>query len=555
MSGTTELDQLLLWLCSVPSLIGEERALADALEERFRTVSLASRVRRYGDSLVVPLSRVPSAPKVLLAGHLDVVRTEHDGPARIEGDRLYGAGAADMKSGLCLMLDVIARGAPADLDVTLVFYAREEGPFAENELGRVLEEDDEVRSADVALALEPSDNKLQLGCGGSLHASVAFAGRTAHSARPWQGENAIHKAAALLGRLGARKPEPDIEEGFEWQRVMSATLASGGRARNIIPDRFELNVNYRFGPNTSIERAKADVLELVAGEAETTFVDESPSAPPRLAHPLIRLLSESGVRAVEPKQAWTDVARFSAAGIAAANFGPGVQAQAHQRNEWTLISQLASGREILGRFLSNAGRIALTALCVCVALPSLVACDDAAGTSRRRSDAVADASLGTPPLFERDELLRFQKALVERVGKNPRLLELDLREHEARVQLESRERAGEIVELTYTRGALGAPRQAEVRGSGPLESNLFELEAIALDRVPELATNAATQIDAENGRIVRVLVRRHLPSSQDVRFRVYVDSPRLSGHVDADARGELIQPAESQPQKPEKNPL
>jgi succinyl-diaminopimelate desuccinylase len=540
MSGDTELGELLLWLCSVPSLIGEERELCDALEERFRRAALASRVRRYGDSLVVPLSRVRGAPKVLLAGHLDVVRTEHDAPPRIEGDKLYGPGAADMKSGLALMLDVIERGAPKDLDVTLVFYAREEGPYAENELGVVLAEDAEVRAAHLAVALEPSDNKLQLGCSGSLHASVAFAGRTAHSARPWQGENAIHKAAGLLARLGAREPEPDVEDGFTWQRVMSATMASGGRARNIIPDRFELNVNYRFGPNTTLDTAKADVLALVAGEADVTFVDESPSAPPRLGHPLIRLLADSGVAAIEPKQAWTDVARFSAAGIAAANFGPGVQAQAHQRNEWTTISSLATGRNILGRFLGAAGRVVLTTMGLVLAMPALTACDDNAGPIQRRTDAVADAAPNTPPLFERDEILRFQKALTERVGNNPRVLELDLREHEARVQIESPGRAGDIVELSYADGKLGAPRHAEVRGSGALEANLFDLEAIALERVPELATNAATHVDAENGRIVRVLVKRHLPHSADVRFRVYVDSPRLSGHFDADARGEPL---------------
>lgn len=542
MSGDTELGELLLWLCSVPSLIGEERALCDALEERFRKAPLASLTRRYGDSLVVPLSRVPFAPKLLLAGHLDVVRTEHDAPPRIEGDKLYGPGAADMKSGLSLMIDVIERGAPRDLDLTLVFYAREEGPYAENELGRVLLEDAEVRAADLAVALEPSDNKLQLGCGGSLHAAVTFSGRTAHSARPWQGENAIHKAAPLLERLGARKPEPDVEDGFTWQRVMSATLASGGRARNIIPDSFELNVNYRFGPNTSLDAAKADVLALVAGEAQVTFVDESPSAPPRLTHPLIRLLADSGVSAVEPKQAWTDVARFSAAGIAAANFGPGVQAQAHQRNEWTTISSLAAGREILARFLASAGRVVLTAMCLLVALPALTACDESAGPARRRMDALADAAPDTPPLFERDEILRFHKALVERVGNNPSVLELDLREHEARVQIESPGRAGEIVELSYAGGKLGVPRTAEVRGSGTLETNLFELQAIELASVPELATNAATHVDAENGRIVRILVRRHLPHASDVRFRVYVDSPRLSAHVDADARGQLLPP-------------
>ena len=249
------LAETLLWLCRIPSPIGEERALCDAVAERLRSARTAAPIRRYGDSLVVPLTRGTGGPHVTLAGHLDVVRTEHEGPPRIEGERLYGAGSADMKSGVCLMLDLAERPTLPSVDLTLVFYAREEGPFAENELGRVLAEDADVTRSDVAIALEPSDNKLQLGCGGSLHASVAFLGRTAHSARPWQGENAIHKAAGLLARLSALEPVSDVVDGLEWKSVISATLASGGRARNVIPDRLELNLNHRFGPGTSVESA------------------------------------------------------------------------------------------------------------------------------------------------------------------------------------------------------------------------------------------------------------------------------------------------------------
>lgn len=349
------LSEDLLWLCSIPSPIGEERALCDALEARLSRASLPAPIRRYGDSLVVPLRRGSGGPHVVLGGHLDVVRTEHDGPPRIEGERLYAPGAADMKSGLSLMLALVERAPRYAADLTLVFYAREEGPYAENELGDVLSADTELRETSVAVMLEPSDNKLQLGCGGSLHASVKFQGRTAHSARPWQGENAIQKSAALLARLNALEPQTDERDGLSWKNVLSATLAHGGRARNIIPDVFELNVNHRFGPSTSLERARQNVLDLVAGEAEVEFVDESPSAPPLRHHPLIAALAESGVVAVEPKQAWTDVARFARIGIPAVNFGPGVQAQAHQRNEWTLLPQLETGLGVLDRWLGRLG--------------------------------------------------------------------------------------------------------------------------------------------------------------------------------------------------------
>ncbi|MES1188268.1 MAG: succinyl-diaminopimelate desuccinylase [Myxococcales bacterium] len=349
------LAQDLLWLCSIPSLIGEEKALCDAVQARLGLLALPGPIRRYGDSIVVPVRRGSRGPHVVLGGHFDVVRTEHEGVPRIDGDRLYAPGAADMKSGLSLMLALAERPQPWPLDLTLVFYAREEGPYAENELGPVLAADPELGRASIAVMLEPSDNKLQLGCGGSLHAAVKFRGRTAHSARPWQGENAIHKSAALLARLGAFAPVSDEQDGLVWQNVISATMGGGGRARNIIPDLFELNLNHRFGPSTSLERAKQNVLDLVQGEAEVTFVDESPSAPPLRHHPLVAALADSGVMAVEPKQAWTDVARFAQLGVPAVNFGPGVQAQAHQKNEWTLLPQLAEGLAVLERWLGRIG--------------------------------------------------------------------------------------------------------------------------------------------------------------------------------------------------------
>jgi succinyl-diaminopimelate desuccinylase len=349
------LAQDLLWLCSIPSLIGEEQALCDAVEARLSLCRLAAPIRRYGDSIVVPLRRGTGGPRVVLGGHFDVVRTEHEGAPRIEGDKLIAPGAADMKSGLTLMLALAENSAALPVDLTLVFYAREEGPYAENELGPVLAADPELMQTQIAVMLEPSDNKLQLGCGGSIHAAVRFVGRTAHSARPWQGENAIHKSAALLTRLGALEPVTDERDGLVWRNVISATMASGGRARNIIPDVFELSLNHRFGPSTSIERAKQNVLDLVAGEAKVDFVDVSPSAPPLRAHPLVAALADSGVLAVEPKQAWTDVARFAALGIPAVNFGPGVQAQAHQRNEWTLLPQLDVGLAVLRRWLGRIG--------------------------------------------------------------------------------------------------------------------------------------------------------------------------------------------------------
>jgi succinyl-diaminopimelate desuccinylase len=354
-SLSASLAHTLLEITSIPSPIGEERALCDHVAARLAKTFAPSAITRFQDSLIVHAHEKRGAPKIALVGHLDVVRTQHDGPARIDGQRLYGAGAADMKSGLAVMIELVERldlrALPCDL--TLVFYEREEGPFAENVLGPMLATFAQLREFDLAICLEPSDNRLQLGCMGSLHATVTFAGRTAHSARPWEGDNAITKAAAFLAELGARVPNEVTVDGMLFKEVITPTLASGGRGRNVVPDKFDLNINYRFAPGKTPEQALDELLALVKSRAHVEPTDLSPAGRPHRAHPLVQKLIEAGVVAVERKQAWTDVARFDQIGVPAVNFGPGLNAQAHQPNEYTDLPLLAEGYKILEKFLKS----------------------------------------------------------------------------------------------------------------------------------------------------------------------------------------------------------
>jgi succinyl-diaminopimelate desuccinylase len=347
------LDDTLLELCAIASPIGEERALCDAVQARLAKLALAAPIRRYSDSIVVPVTR-GRGPRIALVGHLDTVRTEN-GPARLEQGRCFGAGASDMKSGLAVMIALAElRDAARACELTLVFYAREEGPFAENELGLVLEGDAELNEVDLAVCMEPSDNRLQLGCVGSLHATITFVGRTAHSARPWEGDNAITRAGPFLTEMGEMRPQQSIIDGLAYRTVATVTRASdGARGRNVVPDRFVLNLNYRFAPDRAVEEAQAELVALVGDRAQVEFTDVSPAARPSAGHPLVRALIAAGVRAVEPKQAWTDVARFAARGIAAVNFGPGENAQAHQKDESTSLALVHEGYEITARWLQS----------------------------------------------------------------------------------------------------------------------------------------------------------------------------------------------------------
>jgi succinyl-diaminopimelate desuccinylase len=346
-------------LCAVPSPIGEERVLCDDLEGWAR--GRFPHVRRVENSLVVMVDPPGPAgadrPLLALCGHLDTVPVHPGdrGPPRREGGRIVAPGASDMKSGLAVAMELAAR-LPREArvaDLALVLYSREEGPYLENELGPLLERSPELHGAALAICLEPTDGRLALGCVGSLHATLTFTGRAAHSARPWQGENAVHRAGALLVELQARAPRDAVSGGLPFREVASVTRIEGGRARNVIPDACTLNLNLRFAPDRTVDDAVREVEELGRRHGAAVVVtDRAPSCPAFADHPLVARLRERGGLEVEPKQAWTDVARLAAAGIPAVNFGPGATAQAHQRGEWVEVAAIEATYRALERFLT-----------------------------------------------------------------------------------------------------------------------------------------------------------------------------------------------------------
>jgi succinyl-diaminopimelate desuccinylase len=343
-------------LCAELSPIGQERALCDAIEAWAR--ARFSAVERVKDSLVVRVDGAaePGRPVIALCGHLDTVpvHEEDRGPPRRQGGRLVAPGASDMKGGLAVLMELAERLPRAErfCDLVLVLYAREEGPYLENELEEVLREPRRLRGVDLALCLEPTDNVLQLGCVGSIHATFVFAGKAAHSARPWHGENAVHRAGALLAELHARRPREARSGGHLFREVLSVTRIEGGRARNVVPDRCTLNLNFRFAPDRTLEDAAGELRALGARHgAEVELTDLSPACPAYQDHPLVRRLVERTGVPVEPKQAWTDVARLALAGVPAVNLGPGATAQAHQRGEWVELAALELGYRVYEAFL------------------------------------------------------------------------------------------------------------------------------------------------------------------------------------------------------------
>ena len=325
------LTETLVWLVDIPSVTGEEEPIRDAIASRLGSLP-QHRLRR---SLVVG---EPGPGKVVLAGHLDTVPLQGDVGARLEEGRLYGLGATDMKGGLAVMIHLLE-----DLGIERlvgVFYAGEEGPLSGNDLGPLLDSVPGLAACEAAVVMEPTDRQMHLGCQGSVNATVWFEGAPAHSARPWLGVNAVTRAGEFLVRMDRLQPEPRPLEGLEFREVVSVTRAMGGVANNIIPSRFELNVNYRFAPDRTVEEAVGRLRALCSGADGFEVADSAPGAYPEASHPLFQALGEAAGGAIAHKQGWTDVAQLAERGMPAVNFGPGETGLAHKPGESVRLSDL-----------------------------------------------------------------------------------------------------------------------------------------------------------------------------------------------------------------------
>jgi succinyl-diaminopimelate desuccinylase len=280
---------------------------------------------------------------VLLAGHLDTVPAQGNVPGRRDAERVRGLGASDMKGALAVMVELALAGAPFDC----LFFGREELPAADSTLGPLLAR--ERLDYELVVMMEPTDNELHAGCLGNVNATWTFHGRSGHSARPWDADNAIHAAARAIAALAAREPEEHVFDGLPFFEVASVTQIAGGIAGNVIPDRVEAHVNYRFAPGRSPAEAQTRLRELCP-DGELRIDSLAPSGPVATGNRRARALVEAGGLRVAPKQAWTPVAEFGAAGIDAVNFGPGAPAQAHRRDESVEIAALVRSHRVLEAF-------------------------------------------------------------------------------------------------------------------------------------------------------------------------------------------------------------
>ena len=130
----------------------------------------------------------------------------------------------------------------------------------------------------LAFVLEPTDSQIQLGCVGSITAKASILGKSGHSARPWEGKNAIHKAWKLLQFLAEKKAEKVSLSGIDFYEVLSATMVKGGKLANIIPNEIVFTLNYRYAPDKEPLQAEAILQKHLKNKVDLlSIVTHSPA--------------------------------------------------------------------------------------------------------------------------------------------------------------------------------------------------------------------------------------------------------------------------------------
>lgn len=341
-------------ICDIPSVSGDETTLADAI---FAVISDLDHLEVYRDGdTIVARTRLGRPQRVVIAGHIDTVPVNGNLPTKdvvVDGvPSIWGRGTVDMKAGVAVQLKLAAELTDPRVDITWMWYDHEEVDADLNGLTRLARTRPDLFSGDFAILGEPSNGEVEGGCNGNLRALVRTHGVRAHSARAWIGENAIHKAAPILSTLAAYVPREVSVEGLVYREGLNAVRIRGGVAGNVIPDLCEVEVNYRFAPSRDVAEAEAHVREVFAG-FEVEVVDAAAGARPGLDAPLAQeFLSAVGAEP-RPKYGWTDVARFSAMGVPAVNYGPGDPHLAHHDEERVPVSQISAVEEGLRAWLAS----------------------------------------------------------------------------------------------------------------------------------------------------------------------------------------------------------
>ena len=334
--ATGDIFRLAADLVAVPSVSFNETRIADLIEESLHDNGGHLDVFRIGDNLVARTD-LGRQWRLILAGHTDTVPPSGNADARVDGDILSGVGAADMKGGLAVLLELALNARLPIVDVSYIFYAREEVDSVHSGLREVAAARPDLLSGDVALLLEPTGGIVEAGCQGTMRLAVTLAGERAHTARAWMGRNAVHRLGALLEVVDGYEPRRPVISGCEFREGLQAVGVTGGVAGNVVPDEAVLTINHRFAPDRTPEQAEAHIRAVIEPVLEpgdeVEVVDVAPPADPGLDHSLLKAVVRNSATPPRAKLGWTDAAFFAQRGVPASNFGPGDPLLAHTSHE------------------------------------------------------------------------------------------------------------------------------------------------------------------------------------------------------------------------------
>jgi succinyl-diaminopimelate desuccinylase len=350
---TTDVVTLTEQLVNIESVSLDERVISDAVERALSALGHLEVTRR--GNTVIARTELGRGERVVLAGHVDTVPLNDNLPARNDGTLLHGLGTCDMKSGDAVILRLAATVPEPVRDVTFILYEAEEIDSDFNGLTHLTASDPDLMRADFAILMEPSDGGVEAGCQGTMRVDVTTYGERAHSARSWRGVNAIHRVAPVLERLTSYDARMPVIDGLTYHEGLSAVGITGGVAGNVIPDVCTVSVNYRFAPDRTEAEAEEFVRAFFEGY-DVRVTDSAPGALPGLDRPAAKEFVEAVGGTVNPKFGWTDVARFTALGVPAVNFGPGDPMLAHKQEEFVPIEQIRYCERALAAWLGGGDR-------------------------------------------------------------------------------------------------------------------------------------------------------------------------------------------------------
>jgi len=294
-------------------------------------------------------------PTVVLHGHIDVVPAHREQfTPRVEGDRLIGRGAYDMKGALAaMMLATVDAVGQSAVRVRFVCVPDEESDDVDDRSIDALIAGG--LRGDFAITGEPTDLHIGVQAKGVLAVRIEVSGTAAHGSTPWEGDNAILKAHDAFRRIETLPFSRESSDLFDRPSINLARIM-GGDAFNKVPDACCMDVDIRFLPNQDPGAILAQIRDIGDTRIVKTFI-RAPAIVSR-NNPFVRALRDALAGSIEGeplsvgRDGASDAVAFLEAGVPAVEFGP-VGGGHHGPDEWVSIRSMSRYRQALGDFIAS----------------------------------------------------------------------------------------------------------------------------------------------------------------------------------------------------------